>query len=531
MGQPAITSEADVPVVWGNELSEVRARYVDGTYYMDLASVKKGLNARFYYGVQNAQDQNGHVIYCLPTYKVLAPLDSSEVYFGSEARAFDYIPARRIDGEVYLALNFVKQYTNFTFRAFENPRRLQVESVWTPQTVADIRKDTQIRRSGGVKSEILRELEADETVTILEPMETWTKVKTNDAIIGYVENKRLSETRETSPIPDMSYTEPDYQRKLLGTKVNMAFHAIFSTGGNQTLYGDIAQTKTVNVIAPTWYWVLDNAGNISSFATQDYVDACHNMGKQVWAVVDNFNSQTLPDHNTFLQTLESRANLINQLIAQTKNFGIDGINVDLELIEESNGENYIEFIRELSIACRNNSITLSVDNYVPYTFNDFYNIREQGVFADYVVVMGYDEHFAGSTEAGSVASIGYVTDGLRYTTDRVEKSRVINAIPFYARIWFTKEGSVTSEAYGMQDIQNYIRNHNMYVTWNADAGQNYAETTENDTFIQIWVEDAQSIQTKLDSMTSVGIGGVAEWKLGFETADIWDVIANYMAQP
>ncbi len=326
------------------------------------------------------------------------------------------------------------------------------------------------------------------------------------------------------------YKEPEFKSKMLGKKVNMAFHAVWGSQGNVTLQSYMAPTKDVNVVAPTWFWITSDNGDITSAAQQSYVDQVHQMGAQVWAVVDNFNSTELQDRSKFLATLDSRTHLIEQVIREATTYGIDGINVDFEMIDQSYGQDYIQFIRELSIACRANNLTLSVDDYPAYDFNSFYDIKEQGVFADYVVIMGYDEHYQGSQEAGSVASIGYVTEGITMALKKVPAQKLINAIPFYSRIWYTENGKVTSEAYGMQDIQNFISEHNMSVNWNAEAGQNYAETTEGDKLIQIWVEDSQSIKQKLDVMTANKLAGVAEWRLQFETADVWDVISNYMNQ-
>lgn len=529
----AITDESDVPLVWNNEISETRAKLIDGTYYMDLQSVQKNLNKRFYYGVQNDSDENGMIIYCLPTDKLTVQVGSKDVVSSDGTDTKDYVPAVRDGDTVYLALDFVREYTNFDYATFQGPNRIRITTATDPITTATINKKTQIRKSGGIKSDVLEELDENAKVTVLEQMDTWSKVASEDAIIGYVENKRLGKTEQTTPEPVTDYAEPEFTRKLHGSggKINMAFHAVFGVGGNDTVWNDTANTKDVNVLAPTWFWVSDNDGNFENAARQDYVDYAHSIGMEVWAVVDNFNSTNLPDHNTFLHTLDARTNLINNLMAQVDAFNLDGINVDFEQIEEDNGQNYIEFIRELSIACRNKGITLSVDDYVPYEFNDFYDIAEQGVFADYVVIMGYDEHYAGSQEAGSVASIGYVTDGIKYAVEKVEKSRVINAIPFYSRIWKTKDGVVTSEAFGMQDIANYISENGMSVSWSTEAGQNYAEQTRDDgTLVQIWIEDTQSIQSKLDAMTAADIGGVAEWKLEFDVPEVWDVIANYMEQ-
>ena len=231
---------------------------------------------------------------------------------------------------------------------------------------------------------------------------------------------------------------------------------------------------------------------------------------------------------SFLTSDESRSAVITKVVDSVKAMGIEGINVDIEGITSDYGEDYIEFIRELSIVCRREGIVLSVDNYVPYNFNDHYRIEEQGLFADYVVIMGYDEHYAGSKEAGSVASIEYVTYGIEEALKMVPAEKLINGIPFYPRIWKTTAEGLSSEAYGMDQIQQFIANHHMTVEWNAAACQNYAEVHEDDASYQIWVEDAESIEKKLEVMQSHKIAGVAEWCLGMESSDVWDVISEYM---
>lgn len=529
--QFGIQDEGDVPIIWGDTLSEIRAKRIDGVDYMALDDVKSGLNSRFYYGVQNASDTTGMILYCLPTTKLQTVIGSQEVQADDgSSQTYSYIPARSVDGVIYLALDFVKEYTDFDMTSFENPHRLQIDTEGGTKTVATIARKTQIRTSGGIKSPIEEQLEKGATVTVLEQMENWSKVKSEDSVIGYVENRRLTDIQTVERTLASDYTEPEFTHITVDGKINMAFHNVWGSQGNSTLTSYMSQTKSVNVVAPTWYWVSDNDGNMEKAGTAEYVNQAHNLGCQVWAVVDNINSGSLTDNHTFLTTLDARTNLISQLLQEASSCGFEGINVDFELIPEENGEDYIEFIRELSIACRNAGVILSVDNYPSYNFNSHYHLEEQGVFVDYEVVMGYDEHYAGSQEPGSVASISYVTEGIQMALEKgIDKDRLINAVPFYTRVWKTQNGTVTSEALGMQQVQDYMQTHGMTASWDAQTGQNYAETTDADgTKIQIWVEDAQSIQQKLDVMQSCGIKGVAEWKLQYETSDIWDVISNYM---
>ena len=520
-----ISDSEDAAIVLQNEIVEERAKVIDGTWYLDLDTVHKYLNDRLY------MDRNEDLLlYTLPEDIVKVVIGSSvkETEDGSED--LGYTIARYEGEKLYLAVDYVKQYTNFGYEVFTDPNRVQIDTQWEEMQVASIKKNTQVREKGGVKSPILTDVAKGDKVTVLEQMETWTKVKTADSVIGYVENKRLDNTRSELPIPVTDYTEPEYTSLTRDYKINLGWHVVAGTAGNDTLQSVTANTKGLNVISPTWFKLSDNEGNFTSFASADYVEKAHGMGLEVWALVENIEYKDSIDMYQILSSTTTRRKLIDALVAEVQQYGIDGINVDFEQISMDCGEHYIEFIRELSVSCRKNGIVLSVDNYVPTGYTDHYDRREQGIVADYVIIMGYDEHYAGSPEAGSVASINYVENGIADTVSQVPANKVINAIPFYTRIWETTGSSISSQAVGMEMAEEYVAAHNIDVEWNEETCQNYGEYTSGDTLYQVWLEDEESIQVKLNIMEKYGIGGVAAWRLGFEKPEIWDEIETYLNQ-
>ncbi len=518
-----ISDEADVAIVLQDELIGERARLFEGVYYLDLDTVHKYFNDRFY-----EDKAEGLLLYTVPDDIIRTVIGSSEITTGSGTESSAYIPARYEGDRLYIAIDYVKRFTNFSYEGFQAPNRLQIYNQWNERQVADIRKDTAVRVLGGVKSEILEEVFAGDKVIVLEQMETWSKVKTKDAVIGYVENKRLGEMKTESLIPVTDYEEPEYTSITRDHKINLGWHVVASISGNNTFEEVVADTKGLNVISPTWFKLSDSEGNFTSFASQDYVDKAHNMGLEVWALVENIEYKDSIDMYAILSSTTIRAKLIDGLVQQALAFGIDGINVDFEQISMDCGEHYVEFIRELSIPCRLNGIVLSVDNYVPTSGTDHYDRQEQGVVADYVVVMGYDEHYAGSSEAGSVASIDFVEKGIAKTVAQVPPEKVINAVPFYTRIWETKDGQLSSQAVGMAVAEEFIAQHGILTEWNEETCQNYGEITEGSSLYQVWLEDASSIEVKLNIMDKYQIGGVASWRLGYEKPEIWDVIGAYL---
>ncbi len=518
-----MNGESDVAIILQDELIEERARLFDNAYYLDLTTVHKYFNDRFY------EDKGeGLLLYTLPDDIVRTVIGSSEVSGKSGTEELPYVPARYEGDVLYLAIDFVKNYANFSYEGFGEPNRLQIYTQWNERAVAEINKDTAVRVLGGVKSEILKDMTAGDKVIILEEMESWSKVKTGDSIIGYVENKRLENAAAESPIPVTDYVEPEYTSITRDHKINLGWHVIGGPAGNDTLSEAVANTKGLNVISPTWFKLNDSEGGFVSFASQDYVDKAHGMGLEVWALVENIEYADSIDMYALLSSTTKRARLIDSLVSTALDYNIDGINVDFEQISTDCGEHYIEFIRELSIPCRANGIVLSVDNYVPTGYTDHYDRGEQGVVADYVIIMGYDEHYSGSDQAGSVASINFVEEGIERTVEQVPAHKVINAVPFYTRIWETKGAELGSQAVGMAAAEEYVSAHNIALEWDEETCQNYGEYTEGGSLFQVWLEDERSIEVKLNIMEKYQIGGVAGWRLGFEKPEIWDVIGVYL---
>ncbi|MBQ9991218.1 MAG: SH3 domain-containing protein [Lachnospiraceae bacterium] len=511
----------EVAIILQDEQIETRAKLDGGVYYLDFDSVQELLNGRFY---EDAAENL--LLYTTPTEIIHTSIGSDVYYQGEVPVDTDYILSFYEKETLYVALDYIQLFTNFSYETFTEPNRMQLSTQWGEATVAQIKKDTAVRYRGGVKSDILRDLEKGEQVTILEEMESWSKIKTGDALIGYVENKMLTGIETIQETPASHYEEPEYTSLTREGKINLGWHQVMVEAANDTLDSVVAGTKEMNVISPTWFSLIDNEGGIRSIASQSYVNKAHNMGMEVWALVDNFDNNV--SSYEVLSKTSTRTRLINNLMSEILRYGIDGINVDFEDLSYDAGEPFVQFLRELSIQCRINGIVLSVDNYVPRESTAHYNRKEQGIVADYVIIMGYDEHWGGGGVAGSVASIGFVEDGIVRTLEDVPSHKVINALPFYTRVWKTKNGEVTSEALDMETAANFISNNAVETRWDEETCQNYGEIQKGETLYQVWLEDAKSIETKLTVMKNYNLGGVAAWKLGFETPDIWTVIEAYM---
>lgn len=524
-----IYNEEEVPILLQDELIAEKALLVDGVYYFDLNTVHQYLNTRFYW------DENENLlIFTTPTQVITAAVGGTGYSVDGAAQEAGYLlsftrETTTEDGEpdtvLYVAADYVKQYTNFSYETFTGPNRMQVYTEWNERKVAEVKKNTAVRYRGGVKSPILKDVPAGEKLIVLEEMETWSEVKTLDGFIGYVENKRLSEITTETPEPVTDYAEPEYTSLTRDHKISLGWHVIGGLGGNDTLAETVARTKGLNVISPTWFKLSDNEGNFTSFASADYVNQAHNMGLEVWGLVDDFSYEV--DVYSILSSTSRRNYLVQGLVQAALGCGMDGINIDFETIGNDSGPHFVQFLRELSIQCHLNNLVLSVDNYVPFNFNDYYNREEQGVVADYVIIMGYDEHWHGSDDVGSVSSIGYVRNGIEKMMEEVPSKKIVNALPFYSILWKTTGTDVTDDYVTMVNQSSMVSQMGMQTQWDEEACQNYGELVSGDTTYQIWLEDLESITVKLNVMKNYDLGGVAVWRLGYEDPAVWDIISGY----
>ena len=519
-------SESDrSAIILQDEMVEEQALIRDDVCYFDLATVHKYMNEVFY-----ADMTENLLLYANPT-EVIRTTFGETSYTTTEGTQDAGYVISFVEGDtVYVAADYVKLFTNYSYDCYD--RHVQVYTEWGTRQVAQLKKDTAVRLRGGVKSPILTQAAKGDTLEILEQMETWSKVKTADSVIGYVENKRLGDITEETETPVTDYQEPEYTALTSDSKICLGWHSIGGVGGNDTLYSMVSGTKGMNVIAPTWFSLTDENGSIRNFGTANYVTTAHNMGLQVWGVVDNFNyaneTGTAISTLNMLSSTTSRQNFVRNVTDAAVSLGLDGINVDFEQLSSDCGPHYVEFIRELSIQCRNRGLVLSIANYVPFNFNDYYRLDIQGQVADYVIIMGYDEHWHGSKDPGSVASIGYVSDGLDRTLQEVPANKVVNALPLYTILWKTEGTDVTDEYITMRNEADFMSRAGVTAEWDEETCQNYAEWTSGNATYQIWLEDAESIAVKLNMMTTKNIGGVAVWRLGYGTQAAWELINAYL---
>ena len=535
---PMEADEAAI-VIQDQILTDQRALVRDGHVYLPHELVRDSLNERFFWDAENGQvlfttaSQTFEIPVESASYKVIdGALDDDP----SSESSFEEVIALRADsGDLYFSLAFLAQYTDIAWTYEEDTRHVFIRNQWGDTLTADSLKEAAVRYAGGIKSPIVTDLLKGDQVIVLEQGEHWLKVLTQNGFVGWVKSNRMTEPVTVNQEHE-DFTPVAYPSIKMDDKVSLIWHMVTTTGDNKAFPDATASMTGINVISPTWFSLTDNEGNVESLGSKTYVEEAHNKGLQVWGLVDDFSPDM--DNSVMLSSTAARRNCISQLIGYARTLGMDGINIDFEHIDPDDAYTYTEFVRELSIACRSHSLVLSVDTYPPYDFNAYLNRKEIAAVSDYLINMGYDEHYVGSESAGSVASFGYEARALSTLLQSgIPADKLISAIPFYTRIWYTSTDEagtayINSEELSMNAVSATLESWSLTPQWDPSTAQNYISWyTDDGVLCEIWIEDADSLLRKALLVSSNDLAGCAIWALGFQDDSVWKVVSENISLP
>lgn len=510
------STDKTMVIIDGKQYSDTGV-VTDGRHYLPQEFVADNINAGFYYDKESQA-----VLYSDSSY-MYTYMSGKNVYTDDTGKTYntDYPVVIDINGECFIAWEYIAEHTDCEYAYGSEPERINISIERENKQCVTVKKKSAVRYRGGIKSPVLEYVQKGDRLVYEDDLYDWIKVTTATGYTGYIKKTEASDTFEYIR-EEKNYETHNYNMK--DDKVTLAWFQVSGVAGNSGIDNNIATASGVNVLAPTWYSVTDSSGSMSCYASAGLVNKMHQRGTDVWALVSDFDTNV--DFAALYSSKKARTNMVNTLINDAEKYGFDGINLDFENIKSAYAKDYLQFVRELSIACERKGLVLSTDNYKPEAYNRCYNLKEQSRFVDYVIVMAYDEHYAG-TDAGSVASLPFVKEAVEATVQLVGKEHVIAGIPFYTRIWTTTDGNTTSRAVGMQAAVDQLNSDGQVALWNDDCGQYVASYTVGNSTRQIWFEEEKSIEAKMQIIQENNVAGVAGWKLGLEKSSVWSVISKY----
>ncbi|MCR4431385.1 MAG: glycosyl hydrolase family 18 protein [Tepidanaerobacteraceae bacterium] len=430
----------------------------------------------------------------------------------------------------YLPIKLLEDLYNIDIRMIDKNRVIIDRKLPERKMARPIGREVFIKLYASWFSPNVAKVGAQESLALFDYDRGWYQVRTGDGIIGFVSEKNLEvfEMENKEKAPDRNVPAP------VRGKLNMVWDYIHSAAFN--IRREKAP-KGLDIISPTWFSIIDGKGTIESKADISYIQWAHNNDLAVWALIDNnFDPETTHE---FLNSSEARENIIRQILMYAELFHLDGINIDFENINLDDKRLLVQFMRELAPVMHEAGITVSQDITVKSQSSNWslcYDRAELGKTVDYLILMAYDEHWAASPKSGSVASIGWVEQGIKTLLEDVPPQKVILGLPFYTREWEERPGPegtsvVKSKTLSMAQAQQTLAKNKARMSWDETCGQNFAYYTKGDAVYKIWLEDEKSIELKASLVKKYNLAGAAAWRKGFEVPAVWDVIFDVLKAP
>lgn len=432
-------------------------------------------------------------------------------------------PVIKIDGVIYVPINiFINDY-NIAIKYYEATNAVVLDFTDMNYLEGEIILDIPVIRSdlSDKAPKISNNLVKGSIVNVYGEYEKWFKIRTQDGLPGFIEKKYLKLLLVNDKYKN-KLIDVNNDKQTIENKINLTWDYTYS----KVKYTDkIAPIHGVNVIAPTWFSILDTEGNILDKGNKEYVSKYKALGYNIWALVDNSFEPDLT--HDVLKSSKTRENIIQKLLDIYLAYGFDGINIDFENVYLKDRDLLTQFVRELYPVFKENNIIVSMDITTISTSENWsmcYDRNRLQDSVDYLILMAYDQHWASSPIAGSVAEYNWVENGILDVLEEVSNEKLILAIPFYTRLWKIEESQISSKSLSMNGANNFISDNKIETIWNEEVRQYYGEVEKEDILYMIWLEEENSLNHKISLVHKYDLMGIASWRKGYETPDIWQSI-------
>lgn len=511
IGQDNNTKTANLVVFGDNINPEYKPFVEEDGIYIAVDTIKKLIDENIYY------DKVATKI-IVTTYDKVIKFKIDENKMSTNFEYFDIKnEAKLVDSAPYVDINLLKDLYNVNVEYNESTSTISIDKKETSNIEVKY-NNVKVYSDLDTKSQVLQTLNKGNKVTAYTESlkhNRWYKIKTNSGIIGYISKNNI----------DIPNTEENNNEASNENVNNEKITMFWQYGSNLRTLGD--KIEGVDVVSPTWYELKNSNGDIDSNYSKSYYEKAKANGYQIWPIITNGIDSTNyspEDTSKMLNSEYAREKFIKNLVEILKEDNVEGINMDFESMKTDDKDLYTQLIREMAPILREENIKLSVDMY----FVAYIDRKRIGEASDYVVLMGYDQRGAWSSEAGSIAEVSWVEKNIEslLNDSKIPSNKIILGVPFYTRLWTLKSGAEkpTTTVYTMQDCLDFVNENDLTTVWDEDAGQNYAEYTKGSITYKLWIEDKDSIKRRVETVNKYNLAGISGWQKGLETSDIWQVI-------
>lgn len=433
-------------------------------------------------------------------------------------------------GKVFLPLSFAAEFYQIEAYVSDETKTVIIDSLLTERTSASVKtNNAPVRRRPDIKSDIAEKVSKDSLVYVFSKQSEndFLYVRTEDGAFGYIREKDVGKTTKVAaegPVNDGVPLPAKYSDKPF----TLVWDQIAGEGANNWFE---EKPPALGIVSPTWLSLSDSNGNIKDTGAKSYAQNAKKAGYAVWPLFSNgFDAEITRD---VLSSTEKREKVIGSLIDILREYGAEGVNIDFESYKIEDGYYYTQFLRELCVALRGAGFISSVDLPVPTLAGSPTDRAEIGRYADYIIVMAYDQHWANSPVKGPVAGYDWVLAGIENTLALVPPEKTVLGLPLYTRMWYEPHdapGTVSSRDFSMRHVSELFELRGAKTTWEENTkyyrGEYEYEVDGVMNSITSWLETVDSLRFKAEIINDLELGGAACWKKGLEDEDVWKMLAE-----
>lgn len=518
--------ELDKPIFFGEEAASYSASGTGDQLGLPLSVIQDKVDEHALY-----EESTGNVVLATADKLVHMKLNEQTAELNNRKQQLT-VPATRSGSTVYVPAKLLEQVYGLQVKEDLASGAVRVflpgDDIQNGVVKGDKSGRTSpLRKKPSIHAPILSDVKPGIHLRIYREDSGWYYAQTDSGHTGYIKAK-LVDTKDTIEIPNQKTPNVAALQKWQNRKVNLTWEAVYQTAPKPA---NIGKLPGVNVVSPTWFELMDAEGNIKNKADSAYVSWAHSQGIQVWGLYSNSYNADLTTQA--FASYETRHRAINQLLDAAVKYDLDGINLDFENVYTKDKEQITQFVRELRPLAHEQGLVVSID-VTPKSeselWSKFLDRPSLSEIADFIILMAYDEHWAASPVAGSVASLPWTEAAVQtlLSEDEVPSSKLILGVPLYTRVWSEADlkgtTKVSSKSISMDKAQSIIKQFALKPVAEAESGQNYVEYKEQGVLKKIWLEDASSLQQRVELAKKLNLAGIASWNRSFASGDAWTVL-------
>jgi spore germination protein YaaH len=496
------------------------------TLFVPLTFLEKQIDSTIMY-----DEKSKSVIITTQDKVVQMPTDSLTYFVNQQPVELQLSPIIFKNEDIFVAVD-----TILPFYSIQYKQLTESEAIWIQKdgqefvngtiTGKKVNKEKlRLRTEPTWQSPYLAEMANNEAVSIEGEKGEFFLVRKANGISGYIKKDNVYKKDKVKI--KISREVQTYNVVKINGPIQLTWEAVYTKNPDSSKIPDMLG---VNVVSPTWFSLASNDGGIKNLASLDYSKWAQARGYQVWGVFSNSFDPVLT--HEALKDFATRETIIRQLLHFSQMYQLQGINFDIENVNQVDGPLVTQFIREATPYLHEAGLVVSMD--ITFSAGDnnnwssFYERRKLAQVVDYLIVMAYDEHTGAASGAGSVASLPWVEKNLENLLTEVPNDRLILGVPLYARLWKEQTNSdstkeVTAKALAMDKVKVWLTENGLQPTYDVESGQNYAEfqaVDENATY-KIWIEDELSLKKRADLAKKYHLAGIGTWSRFFGDQTAW----------